>query len=98
MSGQAFVVAGILLSPEIGFDDDADVNGVELLIDDGAIANKAAESQVAFDQRRQGRHCPSRIDGARSEPAHLDIAIGESARPERRGCGLISMQSSKWPG
>jgi hypothetical protein len=85
-------VAGVLLGHEIGFDDDADVSGVELFVDYRAITHKAAQSQVSFDQRRQGWHCPSRIDGARSKPAHLDVAIGESARPQRWGCEMILMQ------
>ena len=33
-------MAGVFLGHEIGFDHDADVGGVELLVDDGAIAYK----------------------------------------------------------
>src|SRR5580692_623738 len=93
--GLPFVVAGVLLGYEIGLDDDADVGGVELLVDDGAITDKAAQSQVSLDQRRQGPHCPSRIYGAGSESAHLNVAIGESPRTQRKGCEMISMQIRK---
>ena len=68
-------------------DEHADVQRVLQLVTD-----KAAQAQIPFNQRRQGRHCLRRIDGARSEPAHFDVALGESARPQRRRCEMISMQ------
>jgi hypothetical protein len=45
----------IFFRDEIGLDHDADIGGVELLVDDGAIADEPAEPQISLDQRRQRR-------------------------------------------
>ena len=49
----ALVMPVVFVGDEIGPDHDANVGGVELMIDHGAVADEAAEAEIALDQRRQ---------------------------------------------
>ena len=77
-------MARVFLGDEIGFDDDADVGGIELLVDHRPVPDKAADAQIAFDQRRQRREHAVRVDLRGVAPAHLDKALGQRPRPQRR--------------
>ena len=45
-------------------------------IDHRAVADEAAQPEVALDQRRHARHRLARIVGAGLEHVHVDVAFG----------------------
>ena len=47
---------------QVGLDDDADVGGVELVIDHRPVADKTADADIAFDQRRQAVAAAARVE------------------------------------
>src|SRR6516162_292275 len=92
VSGLPFVVTRVLLRDEISFDHYTDVYGVELLIDDGTVADEPAETQISLDQGRERHECPGRIDRAAVEPAHVHVALGERPWPQLRGGQMMVVQ------
>ena len=82
------VMARVLLGHEVGFHDDADIGRIEVIVDYGAVADKAAKpaDNLLINGGRAGKR-PRRIENAARQAAHLDVAIrGEPAAsaPGRR--------------
>src|SRR5665213_266334 len=59
----ALVMAVVFLGHQIGLHQHADIGRIELPVDDGAVADEAAESKIALHQRRQLADRHGRIEG-----------------------------------
>ena len=85
------VVAVVFVGDQVGLHHHGDVGGVELLVDHRAVADEAAQPQVAFDQRRQS--APARAaDRSRRAAAGASPRSGAAGRAGaapagRGGCG-----------
>src|SRR5271170_1752801 len=58
---------------------DEDVRRTELPVDYRALADAAARTHIAFDQRRQRTQRVLRIDGVFRHAVHVDIQLGPRA-------------------
>ncbi len=77
----------------LGAQHDADVGGVELVVDHGAVADLGAEPEIALEQRRQRGPGGARLDlvrpaaGACRRSAPAPPAAGSRAAPGDGGAG-----------
>ena len=55
--------------------DDQDVGGAELVVDDGAVADIGAEPEIALDQRRQRFQRGPRVDRVGRQHVHVDAQM-----------------------
>ena len=55
------------------------------MVDHRAVADEAAETKVALDQRRQFGQRAAHVDRLGRQDIHLGIALGQGARPDRLG-------------
>ena len=72
----------VFFGDEIGFDQNANIGGVELFVDHGTVADEPAEPKISFDQWRQCGERPCRVNRVNGEAVHLDITFRQGPRPQ----------------
>src|SRR3954452_7228446 len=65
-----------------GREHEADVGGVELLVDDRTLADHPAEHEVALEERRQPALDPAVVELVTGQTVGADEATGQRTGPE----------------
>ena len=78
-------------------DDDANVHRIEFMVDHGAVADSAAETQISLDHRRQIAQRRFPVDPVGGQQIHIDVAVLDRDGPVPLGRQVVVVQIGERP-
>ena len=82
----------VAIREEVSLDDDENVRGVELFIDDRTVADTGTYTQIAFDQGREFGKNAAGVDVLLRDDVHVDISALHCARPNCFGGEVVVIE------